>query len=125
LVFLSTTCPSCRNLARQMSALPADILREIVVYCRGSQRACEVHMAALFGVARILRGGHPDLGELFQIQGYPASVIIESDWTVSAYQYSDRFDEFSSWLTTVHSSEIASLVEPFDVPATGRERVVA
>lgn len=101
IIFLSSTCKSCREIAKYLARYSAEQLQGLAVICTGSQRSCLVYMECLGRLLPVLRSAETDIGGLFLLAAYPSCVAIDSKGNIAGYNYPDNPQDVETWLPGV------------------------
>jgi hypothetical protein len=113
LLFLSTDCSVCRNLARDLARIPAEKLNNLIVYCNGAGRGCQSLLSEISNSVLVLRKDTESVSALFDLHSFPAAVLLDEDWTIEGFRYPRRVShvvdclsrDFAKQRTAIASTE--------------------
>lgn len=90
LLFLSTDCSVCRNLAHELNQLATDRFGNLVVYCNGAARGCQILLSVLSSTLPVLRKDSENVATAFALSGFPVAVLLDETWKIVGFRYPTR-----------------------------------
>lgn len=87
MIFLSPHCGNCRGVARELSDLTIEELKQIVVYCDGTTTGCRNHYGSLGERVQVLVKDDLDVAIEFQLSGLPAAVFLDSSGKIQGAKH--------------------------------------
>lgn len=106
LLFLSTTCSSCKYLAAELKQYSEVELKGLLVICDGTQRGCLNHLDPLETLP-ILRAEDSAISANYRVASFPTAVAIGEDGLVELVRHPNSLDEVKRMLSRVQSGTAA------------------
>lgn len=101
LLFLSSSCSSCKLVARALEKVAPPIPNSLLVYCTGSHRGCRSSYGTLAKSVRVLAKRQKDVVSEFGLIQLPAAVLVDETWRIIHYDYLRSSDQCDAWIDNV------------------------
>lgn len=98
LVFVSQGCPTCRNIVAGIAKAAAATVRNIIIFCDGTDTECREHFPDVGSDIPLLVKSDNNLLDLYGVKQFPLVVLIDAAGTIEGFRFPADFNEIQHLL---------------------------
>lgn len=111
LLFVSTDCGVCRNLARELASASMLHSRHLVMYCNGRKSGCGAMLSELPQGVRLFIAYDRSISAAFAVPGFPTAAVLDEKWRIAGFRYPSSAEDVVSQLNLLADTDSTSRTE--------------
>lgn len=100
ILFLTSTCPMCRELAEKIPAKGMVGISRVLAFCQGDEHGCRELMAALGLSIRAVFDAYGETAARYGVSGFPTAVVIDGELMIRGYGHPNGPEDLARLLRT-------------------------